>query len=721
MFRAIKRLWLVPALMLSGGYSVFGFALAGPIGFGGDSYQTVLIGYNLGPANFPTDVVAPKNLGEQYRWNTKNIYYTFDASFLQYYGTNGAAQVDAAFAILNGLSNVDSYSPGLSEWPLNSSRFNFTAANASLLDVKSFVLIEMMEQLGLAEPDRWTFCLRDRNIPVGAVCPNYIYNVIQRNFDPVTQNYSTYVNGVLYTFNIIEVCSDPAAFVPLSGATTENVPVDPEQVAEGLSAVAAGQLGGIPNAGDVSATLIGKFYLGLTRDDVGGFRYLYSTNTIVEEQVPGSALQLPGIMPAIVLTSNLSQLQSDALTNGPAALQALYPTLQITSTNPGGLASVLVTNFIVVTNGPPPGSVAGTPSTTNLEPVVTSIFVPTFAYTFGNVITNFTYTNNGVLVSNSPDEYLLVPSNQCGFSILSNAMTLTLTTTNSNTLAVTTFTSHALAVSIFSCFTNSISVLEGMEKMNFFRVDYDSLVSQTWTPFSNTWTLTAVSNNRPFTQTYTRVITRPDIIFSAQDLQSGPGTLPGLFQDRRTAPNFFVTVVVTNNSPLGGPGTIGFGTTAIGSTNINIILDKTGPIFQVEAPSFQIPIGPGNTNLPQFQWASFDGTTNAPLVYPVNTDYQNLVNNIFLQITTPGSLPDGVVGQSYSTPLSASGATPPPYTFNIISGSLPSGLGLVTSGLNTSIGGTPTATGIFDFVLSVTDTSTPPRTSYRNFAIEVDP
>jgi hypothetical protein len=581
--------------------------------------------------------------------------------------------------------------------------------------------VEMMEQLGLAEPDRWTYCLRQRNIPAGAICPNYIYQVIQRNFDPVTQNYSSYVNGVLYTFTIIDACTDPAGFAPLTGATTENFPVDPEQVADGLTAVAAGQFGGIPNGNNPNPSLIGRFYFGLTRDDIGGFRYLLSSNTIVTEQVAGAALQLPAIGPSIVLTSNLAQLQSDALTNNQAALQALYPTLQITGGGSTGFGFVPVTNFVVVTNPPPPTSPAGTPPTITTNPVVTSLPVPTFAYTFGNVLTNFTFTNNGVLATNSPTEYLLVPSNQCGFSIISNALTLVLTTTNANGFA-SSFTSHALVINIFSCETNAISLLEGMEKMNFFRVDYDSLVSTSWAPFTNTYTLTAVSNNRPFTQTYNRVLNRPDIIFSAQDLQLAPPNLLSDFAFSRTPPFFIVTVVVTNGSPLGGPGTIAPGLNlGANSTNIQIILDKSGPIFTVEAPSFQIPIGVGNTNIPDFQWASFDGTTNAPVVYPVNTDYQSLVNNIFLQITTPGSLPTGNFNQAYSAPLSASGATPPPYTFAVISGSLPPGLNLVTAGGNTSISGTPTATGIFDFSLSVTDTSAPPRASSRNFAIEIDP
>lgn len=719
MFRAIKRLWLVPVLMLSGGYSVFGFALAGPLtnnaGTGGDAWQVQAIGYGLVPPNFNGDVVTPKNLGEQYRWNTRNVYYAFDASFLTFFGSNAATQIDSMFAMLNSLSNVDSYSPGLTEWPLTSSRINFTAVQVNMVDLKSAMLVEMMEQLGLAEPDRYTYTLHNRVLPAGNICPNYEYLITMRNFDPVTQNYSAYVNGVLYTYNIIEEClNNPNPEAPLLAGTI-NIPVDPEQVADGLTAVAAGIYGGIPNPSNPNTTPIGRFYLGLTRDDIGGFRYLLSSNTIATESTePESLVQVP-TPPSIVITSNLAQLQSDALTNNQAALQALYPTLQITSSQSTGFGFVPVTNFVVVTNPPPPRSPAGTPPTITTNPVVTSVSVPTFTYTFGNVITNFTFTNGGVLVSNSPSEYLLVPSNQCGFNILSNALTLVINSTNANGFA-SSYTAHALVVSIFSCVTNSVALREGMEKMNFFRVDFDSFIGSTWGPVSNTYTLTAITNNRPFTQTLFRNVTTPDILFSATDLAGSNGglNLPVSVSYVRTFPSFNQSTVLPF---LAGPGII--------QPIIHITLNKSGPIYVAQSPSFLAPLGgSGNTNVPVFQWASYDGTTNAPVVYPPNNNFQNLVNNIFLQITTPGSLPGGHVNQAYSTPpLAASGATPPPYTYAVVanSGSLPPGLGLVVSGANTSVGGTPTATGIYDFALSVTDTSSPPRTSYHNFSIEIDP
>ena len=41
--------------------------------------------------------IAPKNIGEEYRRNTPVMYYTFDANFLDYFGSNGVAAVDSAF------------------------------------------------------------------------------------------------------------------------------------------------------------------------------------------------------------------------------------------------------------------------------------------------------------------------------------------------------------------------------------------------------------------------------------------------------------------------------------------------------------------------------------------------------------------------------------------------------------------------------------------------
>ena len=71
-----------------------------------------------------------------------------------------------------------------------------------------------------------------------------------------------------------------------------------------------------------------------------------------------------------------------------------------------------------------------------------------------------------------------------------------------------------------------------------------------------------------------------------------------------------------------------------------------------------------------------------------------------LAITTAPTLPTGEVGVSYSQPLTAAGGTAP-YSWSISSGSLPGGL---TPSGNT-ISGIPTASGTFNFTVTVTDSA----------------
>jgi hypothetical protein len=492
-----------------------------------------------------------------------------------------------------------------------------------------------------------------------------------------------------------------------------SVAVDPEQTADGYSAVAAGVFGGLENTGVPS--YLGRYYLGLTKDDIGGLRYLWSTNTINNEMVePNSLLQVAPQQASLIITSNLSVLNATALTNNEAALLAIFPFLQITSTTNLGFAFVFTTNF--TTNVTP---VLGQPYgtfQTNVVATVTSNALPTYGYTFGNVITNFTFLNGGVLVTNLPSEYLLVPSNQCGFKILSNALTSVVFTTNPAN-QVSLFTNHALVVNVFSCVQNTSALREGVGKINFFRVDYDSLVGTNWGPVTNTYTLTAVTNNAPVTQTFYRVVNQPDIIFSAADLAGGPATAPFFFPNSYPIPNFNQASILPG---LAGPGTI--------QPGLVITLNKVGPslLFEASEDEFVSWFGIASASpLPYFQWASFDGTTNAPVVYPVNTSYQSLINNIFLQITVPGSLPNGNIGQPYNFELQASGAAPPPYNYSLVpnSGTMPNGLGftnvITASSTNTFISGTPKATGVFDFTIQVSDSAN--RVSSRNFAIEIDP
>lgn len=85
-----------------------------------------------------------------------------------------------------------------------------------------------------------------------------------------------------------------------------------------------------------------------------------------------------------------------------------------------------------------------------------------------------------------------------------------------------------------------------------------------------------------------------------------------------------------------------------------------------------------------------------------------------VQITTT-SLPIGEVNAAYSAGLTATGG-PAPFTWSLLSGTLPPGMTLNSSG---SITGTPTSAGIFNFTVQASDAGSPPATATGSFSMAV--
>ena len=91
-----------------------------------------------------------------------------------------------------------------------------------------------------------------------------------------------------------------------------------------------------------------------------------------------------------------------------------------------------------------------------------------------------------------------------------------------------------------------------------------------------------------------------------------------------------------------------------------------------------------------------------------NSDYIGIDNVVYTPYTCPaftmttgGMLTGGVAGSSYSASLAQTGALGTP-NFAITAGALPPGVTLATNG---TISGTPTATGTFNFTVTVSDAS----------------
>jgi len=282
-------------------------------GFGG---QPQGLGYEL-----LGDAGGPMSALEGYRWNVPVITYAFDSTFLRYFGTNGVNAVEEAIAILNALPPASSMSASLSEFALDTKGVNFTAATLGLLDVKSIALAHLVEQMGLANPERFVWALRDRRTPTGATN----YSVIQLNYDPATVQESSYVNGVLYNYRIFD------ALGPRGNewaSAVEWYQLDPlylpyTSVAGGLE-IPDFQLGSSPDdlGFTVTGLASGEFFRGLTRDDAGGLRFLLSTNNFAVE----------GLLPDVFPSAKFS---------GGGSPWNPFP----------GFTNATGTNIVVITNG----------------------------------------------------------------------------------------------------------------------------------------------------------------------------------------------------------------------------------------------------------------------------------------------------------------------------------------------------------------------------------
>lgn len=79
------------------------------------------------------------------------------------------------------------------------------------------------------------------------------------------------------------------------------------------------------------------------------------------------------------------------------------------------------------------------------------------------------------------------------------------------------------------------------------------------------------------------------------------------------------------------------------------------------------------------------------------------------------ALPNGETGTSYTATLTATGGTTP-YSWTLISGTLPAGLGLSSSGVIT---GTPTQSGDSSFTVKVSDSSSPVQTATKALSITI--
>ena len=186
---------------------VAAFSLLGPA----TAWMTARLGYDLNVNIWPPGQGwgggGPMSIGEEYRYNIPTLSYAYTPAFLNYFGQRGVVEIEKAVAILNRLPSMSTVD--MNDYPLISQRVNHRAQAMQLVDVRSTALSVLVNNLGLTDPSRWVYTLRNRW--TDPVSTNYY--VIKRNFDPDTWSHSSYINGQLWTYSRVADVTDTESFV----------------------------------------------------------------------------------------------------------------------------------------------------------------------------------------------------------------------------------------------------------------------------------------------------------------------------------------------------------------------------------------------------------------------------------------------------------------------------------------------------------------------------
>lgn len=490
------RLLLVSLLGVGGALQVGAFTFTGPF----KTWMTQPIGYQIGD-----QFGGPLAPDEGFRWNVPTIYYAFDRSFIEYFGTNGIAAVESAIKVYSDLPAFSTMRADLSEYALNTRQVNFAARAAGLTDLKSQAMNMLIQQLGIGPAEQHIWNIRARFVD------NQItnYTVVKLNFDPVSFRPSSYVNGAFYTYEIF----DPITVLGITTCLASEIKVSDLRT-RGYSSVAnsvitRGAEGRNlfvqdPVTGQILSTLStlsdGQFFFGLTRDDVGALRRLYSPQSLAVES-----------------------LTPDAIVTGGASV-----------------------------------------------------------------------------VGGSPWDVLTLTNTIIGTNVL---------TTNS-----------------------SLAIRPGMGRLKFGRVAYDSIIGQIFNPFVSSYNETIVLSSRQVTRRVTRLVSQPDILFTAKDLGTDQG-VPIVVAS--TTPQAWI-----NNGALNTHGTIGGGgdtPTPVGpgvvSAPNEISFTSLYPVY------FNFNPGDITESAPFGAWGSFDASPTPPVVYPL---YGGVNFQTLQQIAASGGLDNGV-------------------------------------------------------------------------------
>ena len=322
-------------VLLNGLHLAQAFVMIGPMA----TNRLTALGIDL---NYWDDLGGPKERKNFYRWNMPSLTYSFDATFINYFGLEGRFAINEAMEVINDFFSNEDYD-GVSSLDLaehgflgnyNTTWINTTAQNQGILDIKSLTVGLLVNQLGLGNPHRYAFSIHDATTNQASTIINF--RVRLRNFDPITENPTDMINNVKYSYRLVhDGTNSPgvgnAPFIMPTFADMEEFTTDTSGNAwTSVASIADAFYGNSLVYWTDKPTLydFGVYYNGLnamggkyeprhtmTYDDAGGLRYLYRTNNFVYETMP----------PNVVLVIPPQLLPDDAVPVFPGPTGRLFP------------------------------------------------------------------------------------------------------------------------------------------------------------------------------------------------------------------------------------------------------------------------------------------------------------------------------------------------------------------------------------------------------------
>lgn len=195
------------------------------------------------------------------------------------------------------------------------------------------------------------------------------------------------------------------------------------------------------------------------------------------------------------------------------------------------------------------------------------------------------------------------------------------------------------------------------------------------------------ASNIPAAHTYVAVVNANGNIYALEGDNGNPPTHAPVFVSS------FASGVVPSSGPLGGGNTVTISGNNLGNGDVtNVTLCGIPATILADYSPTQIVVTPGAAVIP----------TNGDVVVKSASYSVTVASNAYRYLSYPtiitsNSLPTGMAGFSYSQSLAASGGVTP-YTWSVISGSLPPGLNLSTNGV---ISGIPTVATKASFTVRV--------------------